>query len=172
MSGCGSYSCAPARRDSPEPRRSDPVLDDHPSRDRPGCAAGARASSHVRRPESRRRAAFRSRRCRSRCERPGDCFVRLRACGHSALWNRHRDWSPLCLPSLHWGRSGQRSQRGLGLALAGLLLGLVDVVGWIASHRDAAAWVRPRAAGGPALLGVAAGSALRSRSSRRRSSAP
>jgi hypothetical protein len=128
---CGAYSCAPGRRASPEPRQSDVVLTiTH--------AELERAVSLV--PAVRPMLGARS-------AGPGGFPPPLPA-RHG--WNSLAIASFVCalagiplfgiitgivavvLAVIALGAIRASSQRGLGLALTGLLLGIADVVGWIA----------------------------------------
>ena len=128
---CGAYSCAPARRSSPEPRHSEPVLTiTHAELDRavplapaarpmPGATRIGSAHSPPRPPVAAgvNGLAIASFIC---------------ALAGIPLFGIITGFVAVVLAVIALGAIRATSQRGLGLAIAGLLLGMVDVVGWIA----------------------------------------
>jgi S1-C subfamily serine protease len=128
---CGAYSCAPARRSSPEPRHSEPVLTiTHAELDRAvPLAPAARQIA----------AATRIGSAHSPQRSPVAAGVNglaiasfICALAGIPLFGIITGFVAVVLAVIALGAIRATSQRGLGLAIAGLLLGLVDVVGWIA----------------------------------------
>jgi Trypsin-like peptidase domain/Domain of unknown function (DUF4190) len=128
---CGAYSCAPARRHSSEPRHSEPVLTiTHAELDRavPLASAArpmagttkvnvAHATPHPPVAVGVNGMAIASFIC---------------ALAGIPLFGIITGFVAVVLAVIALGAIRSTGQRGLGLALVGVLLGLVDVVGWIA----------------------------------------
>jgi S1-C subfamily serine protease len=128
---CGAYSCAPARRDSPETRHSDAVLKITSaeleravplvSAARPMLGAKSVAPAALPPPLP---------------ARPGwnGLAITSFVCALAGipLFGIITGVAAVVLAVIALGAIRSSAQRGLGLALAGLLLGLADVVGWIA----------------------------------------
>jgi S1-C subfamily serine protease len=128
---CGAYSCAPARRASPEPRHSEPVLTiTHADLDRVGpLASAARPVGGA----SRGGPAYSPPPLPARTGVNGLAIASfICALAGIPLFGVITGVVAVVLAVVALGAIRVTSQRGLGLALAGLLLGLADVVGWIA----------------------------------------
>ncbi len=128
---CGAYACAPGRRDSPEPRHSDAVLtitQAEIERAVPLAPAirpmfGAQSpGGGAFPPPVPTRAGWNGLAIAS--------FIC--ALAGIPLFGLITGMVAVVLAVIALGAIRASSQRGLGLALGGLLLGLVDVVGWIA----------------------------------------
>jgi len=127
---CGAYSCAPARRSTSERGYAEPVLTiTHAELDRAvPLAAAARASNVV----SRVGSAVSSPRGQANPGVNGMAIASfICALAGIPLFGIITGLVAVVLAVIALGAIRSTSQRGLGLALSGLLIGLADVVGWI-----------------------------------------
>lgn len=128
---CGAYSCSPARRPLTEPRHSEPVLTiTHAELDRAVPLASAARPM----PGATRVGVIHSPPRPTAAAGVNGLAIASFICALAGipLFGIITGFVAVVLAVIALGAIRANAQRGLGLALAGLLLGLVDVVGWIA----------------------------------------
>jgi S1-C subfamily serine protease len=128
---CGSYNCVPGRRSAPQPASSEPVLTITQSDlDRATPLSAANRSPRLAQPGS---AAWTSAPARPAVRDVSRLAIASLVCALAGipLFGAITGLVAVLLAVLGLSSIRATGQRGLGLALSGLLLGVVDVVGWV-----------------------------------------